>query len=71
MTRAPPRAPIPREPAERLREAKRRMDKQLWIEAHANDAYAVAAPPRQRKPVTQRPRRMRANSRAREADAAL
>jgi len=37
--RAAEGAPIPRERAKRLREAKRRMDEQLWIEARANDAY--------------------------------
>ena len=30
---------IPRERGERLREAQRRMDEQLWTEARANDAY--------------------------------
>jgi hypothetical protein len=37
--RAAAGASIPRERAERLREAKRRMDEQLWTEARANDAY--------------------------------
>src|SRR4051812_12878426 len=37
--RAAAGASIPRERAERLREAQRRMDEQLWTEARANDAY--------------------------------